>query len=557
MIKDNLVRLFESSMKSNWDLPAMTDYMDGKKTYTYGDVAKEVTRLHVLFKKIGFEKGDKMALVGKNGPKWCMVYIATVTYGAVIVPILQDFNPNDIKHIINHSDAKFLFMSDNLWDNMYDEDLLYVRGVFSLNDFRCLSQKEGENIVKATESLDLSYAEAYPDGLTEADILFPTIPNTEIACISYTSGTTGFSKGVMLSGNALAGNISFGISTRLLERGDRALAFLPLAHAYGCAFDFLTSFCVGAHTTYLGKIPSPKILLKAFAEVKPTVIFTVPLIIEKIYRKQIQPQLEKRTIKWALNIPFVDNAVLSTINKQLTEAFGNEFKEVIIGGAPMNPQAEEFFKKIGFRFTVGYGMTECAPLISYTPWSEYKLNSVGKLLPLMEAKIMSDDPYNTVGEILVRGENVMSGYYKNEEATKAVLDEDGWLHTGDMGTMDEDGTLYIRGRDKNMLLGPSGQNIYPEEIEAKLNNMPFVMESLVLQNSDGKLVALVVPDYDAADEAKLSHRDLEVEIENIRKALNESVAAYENIVKIQLYPNEFEKTPKRSIKRYLYVNQFK
>lgn len=557
MIKDNLVRLFESSMKSNWDLPAMTDYMDGKKTYTYGDVAKEVTRLHVLFKKIGFEKGDKMALVGKNGPKWCMVYIATVTYGAVIVPILQDFNPNDIKHIINHSDAKFLFMSDNLWDNMYDEDLLYVRGVFSLNDFRCLSQKEGENIVKATESLDQSYAEEYPDGLTEADILFPTIPNTEIACISYTSGTTGFSKGVMLSGNALAGNISFGISTRLLERGDRALAFLPLAHAYGCAFDFLTSFCVGAHTTYLGKIPSPKILLKAFAEVKPTVIFTVPLIIEKIYRKQIQPQLEKRTIKWALNIPFVDNAVLSTINKQLTEAFGNEFKEVIIGGAPMNPQAEEFFKKIGFRFTVGYGMTECAPLISYTPWSEYKLNSVGKLLPLMEAKIMSDDPYNTVGEILVRGENVMSGYYKNEEATKAVLDEDGWLHTGDMGTMDEDGTLYIRGRDKNMLLGPSGQNIYPEEIEAKLNNMPFVMESLVLQNSDGKLVALVVPDYDAADEAKLSHRDLEVEIENIRKALNESVAAYENIVKIQLYPNEFEKTPKRSIKRYLYVNQFK
>lgn len=557
MIKDNLVRLFESSMKSNWDLPAMTDYLDGKKTYTYGDVAKEVARLHILFKKIGFEKGDKMALVGKNGPKWCIVYIATVTYGAVIVPVLQDFRPNDIKHIVNHSDAKFLFMSDNLWDNMFEEDLLYIRGVFSLNDFRCLSQKEGENVAKAVENLDSSFAEAYPNGYSAADVLYPTIPNSEIACISYTSGTTGFSKGVMLSGNALAGNVSFGISTRLLERGDRALAFLPLAHAYGCAFDFLTSFCVGSHTTYLGKIPSPKILIKALSEVKPTVIFTVPLIIEKIYRKQIQPMLEKRSIKWALNIPFVDSAVLSTINNKLTDAFGNEFKEVIIGGAPMNPQAEEFFKKIGFRFTVGYGMTECAPLISYTPWNEYKLNSVGKVLPLMETKILSDNPYNTVGEILVRGENVMSGYYKNEEATKAVLDEEGWLHTGDMGTMDEDGTIYIRGRNKNMLLGPSGQNIYPEEIEAKLNNMPFVMESLVLQNSDGKLVALVVPDYDAADEAKLSHKDLETEIENIRKSLNEQVAAYENIVKIQLYPNEFEKTPKRSIKRYLYVNQFK
>lgn len=556
MVNDNLVRLFESSMKNNWDLPAMTDYME-KRIYTYGDIAKEVARLHLLFKRIGFEKGDKLALVGKNGPKWCTVYIATVTYGAVIVPILQDFNPNDIKHIVNHSDAKLLFISDNLWDNLFEDDLLYVKGVFSLNNYTCIHHCGDGIIHKAVNELDDMFAETYPNGFTAAEVLFPTIPNTELACISYTSGTTGFSKGVMLSGNALAGNISFGIGTRLLERGDRALAFLPLAHAYGCAFDFLTSFCAGSHTTYLGKIPSPKILLQAMAEVKPSVIFTVPLIIEKIYRKQIQPMLEKRSMKWALNIPLIDTTVLSAINKKLSEAFGNEFKEVIIGGAPMNPEAEEFFKKIGFRFTVGYGMTECAPLISYTPWNEYKLHSVGRILPLMEAKILSDNQYNEVGEILVRGENVMMGYYKNEEATRAVLDEDGWLHTGDMGTMDEDGTLYIRGRNKNMLLGPSGQNIYPEEIEAKLNNMPFILESLVLQNSENKLVALVVPDYDAMDEAKFTAKDLEAAMEENRQKVNEMTAVYEAIVKIQLYPNEFEKTPKRSIKRYLYVNQMK
>lgn len=556
MISDNLVRLFESSMKSHWDLPAFTDYNE-KKTYSYGEVAREVARLHLLFKRIGFGKGDKLALIGKNGSRWCITYIATVTYGAVIVPILQDFNPADIKHIVNHSDARLLFISDNLWENIYEDELLYVEGIFSLNDYRCFHHTENSVIDKAIAEWDTMFDETYPNGFSAADVLYPTIPNSELACISYTSGTTGFSKGVMLTGNALAGNVQFGITTHLLERGDRTLAFLPLAHAYGCAFDFLTSFCAGSHTTYLGKLPSPKVLLKAFADVKPTLILSVPLVIEKVYRKQIQPMLEKRSMKWALNMPFVDNAVLGAINRKLTEAFGGEFKEVIIGGAPMNPEAEEFFKKIGFRFTVGYGMTECAPLISYTPWSEYKLHSVGKTLPLMEAKILSDDPQHEVGEILVRGENVMSGYYKNEEATRAVIDEEGWLHTGDMGTMDHDGTLYIRGRNKNMLLGPSGQNIYPEEIEAKINNMPFVMESLVLQNADNKLVALVVPDYDAADEAKLTHAQLEEAMEENRKLVNAQTAAYESIVAVKLYPNEFEKTPKKSIKRYLYVNQMK
>ena len=537
MIKENLIRLFENSMKNNWDRPAMTDYME-KKTYTYGDIAKEVARLHVLFKSIGFEKGDKLALVGKNGPKWCTVYIATVTYGGVIVPILQDFNPNDIQHIVNHSDAKFLFISDNLWDNLFEEDLLYINGVFSLNDYRCIHQKDGYSIQKAYKAWDENFHETYPNGFSAADVLYPTIPNSEMVCISYTSGSTGFSKGVMLSGNAFAGNITYGIQSKLLEPGSRCLAFLPLAHAYGCAFDFLTSFCCGSHTTYLGKVPSPKILMKALSEIKPTVIFTVPLIIEKIYRKQIQPMLEKRSMQFMLNVPLLDSTILSTINKKLTETFGNEFKEVIIGGAALNPEAEEFFKKIGFRFTVGYGMTECAPLISHAFWDEFKLHSVGKVLPTMEAKILSNDPQNEVGEILVRGENVMLGYYKNEEATRLALDEDGWLHTGDMGTMDYDGTIYIKGRNKNMLLGPSGQNIYPEEIE-------------------NKLVALVVPDYDAMDEAKLTTKDLELVMEENRKALNETTAAYESITKIQIYPSEFEKTPKKSIKRFLYVNQLK
>ena len=553
MVSENLVRLFEHSMKSNWELPAFTDYIE-KKTYTYGEVAEEVARLHVLFKSIGFEKGDKCVLVGKNGSRWCIVYIAAITYGAVIVPILQDFNVNDIKHIVNHSDSKLLFISDYLWENIDEEELLYVEAIFNLANNNLLYRKpEKDQIENAYNKLSENFEEQYPNGFTSADVLFPTIPNTELACISYTSGTTGFSKGVMLPGNALAGNIVYGLGSKLLERGDRALAFLPLAHAYGCAFDFLTSFCAGSHTTYLGKIPSPKILLKAFAEVKPSCIFTVPLIIEKIYRKQIQPMMEKRTMRWAMVVPFLDSTILAAVNRKLTEAFGGEFKEVIIGGAPMNPEAEEFFKKIGFRFTVGYGMTECGPLISHSFWHEYKLNSVGKVLPCMEAKILSSDPHNEVGEIVVRGENMMMGYYKNEEATKAVIDEEGWLHTGDMGTMDEDGTIYIRGRNKNMLLGPNGQSIYPEEIEAKLNNMPFVLESLVLQNAEDKLVAFVVVDNDAADAAKLTQEDIVNIMEENRKQVNAVTGSYENIVKIHIHPEEFAKTPKRSIKRYLYV----
>ena len=556
MITENLVRLFESSIKNNWELAAWTDYNE-QKTLTFGEVGEQIAHLHLLFETIKLEKGAKIALIGKNGIHWGCVYVAAITYGAVIVPILQDFNPNDVQHIVNHSDAQLLFVSDHLWETLEEEKIPDLRAVFSLNDFRCLHQKDGEAIQKANKALPKLFDERYPNGFAPADVLYTTIPNNELACISYTSGTTGFSKGVMIPHNALAGNIVFGFKTRLLERGFKALAFLPLAHAYGCAFDFLTSFCAGAHTTFLGKTPSPKILLQAFSEIRPDVVFTVPLIIEKIYKKQIQPLLNSRSMRWALSIPVIDSRIYSTICKKINNAFGDKFSQVIIGGAPLNPEVEEFFHKIGFHFTVGYGMTECAPLISYSRWDDYIPFSVGKVLPGMEVRIDSKNQYKDVGEIQVRGEHVMLGYYKNDEATAQIFTSDGWMKTGDMGTIDEDNNVFIRGRNKTMLLGASGQNIYPEEIEAKLNNMPFVNESLVIENAQNRLVALVYPDYDAIDEANISDDELKIIMDNNKQNLNKMVAAYENIVDIQVYPNEFEKTPKKSIKRYLYTNLIK
>lgn len=553
MITDNFIRLFESSLKNYWDQKSMTDYIE-KRTVTYGEVAKDVAHLHLLFQAIGFEKGDKVALIGKNGINWCEVYMATVTYGGVIVPILQEFNPGDIQHIINHSDARLLFISENIWDNINEENLLYVEGVYDLASLKLICSRNNPKADKVEPLREKIFNDKYPDGFTAADVLYPTIPNTELAVISYTSGTTGYSKGVMLSGNALAGNIQFALESGQIVRRGRQLAFLPMAHVFGCTYDFLSAFCGGTHTTYLGKIPSPKILVKAMSEVRPNVIFTVPLVIEKIYTKQIRPMLETRGMKWALSIPLIDSQVLATINKKMSEALGGEFTQIIIGGAAMNPEAEAFFKRIGFRFTVGYGMTECAPLISYTNWTDYKTYSVGKILPKMQVRIDSNDPHNEVGEILVRGEHVMMGYYKNAEATASIFDKDGWMHTGDMGTVDFDGTIYIKGRNKNMLLGPNGQNIYPEEIEAKLNNMPYVLESLVLQMPDNRLKALVVPDMSSVDAAKMSHAEVIAAMENNRKELNKITASYESISVIELHPTEFAKTPKKSIKRFLYTN---
>lgn len=566
MIQQNFIRLFEDSFRNNWDLPAYSNYGENI-TLSYADVARKVAGLHLLFNECSLKPNDKVALIGRNNSNWAITYLAAVTYGAIIVPILQDFNPNDVHHITNHSESALLFVGDYIWENLEEEKLTTVKAVFSLTNFHCialLNKKENDLLDNSSIELVLNidglqpsvidklFDVKYPEGFFKDHVRYIDKSNTEIVSINYTSGTTGFSKGVMTSGNAIAGNITFGLRTGLVAPNYKVLSFLPLAHAYGCAFEFLTSTCAGSHVYFIGKIPSPKILLAAFAEIKPNVVFLVPLIVEKIYRKQIQPMLAKPTMRWVLSIPFLDQTVLAQIRKRLIEAFGGEFSQIVIGGAPLNAEVEAFFVKIKFPFTVGYGMTECAPLISYSPSKDFIPKSAGKLLDIMKIKLDQVDSQTGVGEICVKGENLMSGYYKNPEATAQIIDKDGWLHTGDLGTFDNDGNVYIRGRNKTMILSASGQNIYPEEIEAKLNNMPFVMESLVVEKN-GKLIALVYPDYEAVDSEAIEQNKLEEMMEENRRVLNSMVAVYEGINKIQLSPTEFEKTPKKSIKRYLYL----
>ena len=567
MIQENFIRLFEDGFRKNWDLSGFTNYGEDV-TLTYADIARKVAELHVLFEQCKIESNDKIALIGRNNANWAVTYLAVVTYGAIVVPILQDFNANDVHHITNHSESKLLFVGDAIWENLEEEKLTTVKAVFSLTNFSCITllntvaEDTTDNLEQQhSDNLDLTaidmetvkklFAEKYPYDFHKDCVRYADKSNAEIVSINYTSGTTGFSKGVMTSGNALAGNITFGFRTKLVAPHYRIVSFLPLAHAYGCAFDFLTPVCAGCHIHFIGKTPSAKILLKAFSEIKPSVIFCVPLIIEKIYKKQIQPMLAKPSMRWVLSIPFLDQPVLAQIRKKLIDAFGGEFSEVVVGGAPLNAEVEEFFHKIKFPFTVGYGMTECAPLVSYTNTKDFVPKSSGKLLDIMEAKILNRDESTGVGEICVRGENVMSGYYKNPEGTSQIIDSEGWLHTGDLGAVDEEGNVFIRGRNKTMILSANGQNIYPEEIEAKLNNMPYVLESLVIE-SNGKLVAMVCPDYEAVDAEGVDQNQLEILMEENRKTLNSIVAAYEGVSKIQLYPHEFEKTPKKSIKRYLY-----
>lgn len=551
MIKENFIKLYENSFRENWNLPCYTDYGE-EESYTYGQVAQEIAKLHLLFKHCSLRRGDKIAIIGKNNSRWCIAYMATITYGAIVVPILQDFHPNDVHHIVNHSESIFLFTSDSIWETLEEEKLSDLRGVFSLTDFRCLHQRDGETIQKFLKHIDEEMQQTYPDGFRKDNVQYTTLSNDKVMLLNYTSGTTGFSKGVMLTGNNLAGNVTFGIRTELLKKGDKVLSFLPLAHAYGCAFDFLTATAVGTHVTLLGKAPSPKIIMKAFEEVKPNLIITVPLVIEKIYKNVIQPLISKKGMKWALSIPLLDAQIYGQIRKKMIDALGGRFKEIIIGGAAMNPEVEEFFHKIKFPFTIGYGMTECGPLISYAPWNEFIRTSSGKILDIMEARIYKERPDMETGEIQVRGENVMVGYYKNQEATNEVLTDDGWLRTGDLGTIDVNGNIFIRGRSKTMILSSSGQNIFPEEIEARLNNMPFILESLVIEKNN-KLVALVYADYETLDSLGLNHPEhLKTIMNENLKSLNNSLAAYEKINQIQLYPTEFEKTPKRSIKRYLY-----
>ena len=552
MIKENFIETLHNAILDNWNDVAFTDY-GTTNSMTYADVATQIEKLHILFHTCGIEKNDRISLMGKNTSSWVTTYLAAVTYGAIIVPILQDFRANDAIHIINHSESKLLFIADSLYENMDISQMEQVQVVFSLNDYEPLASVGTIDHNKITVSAVLEeFKRLHPKGLKQDEIKYTGKTNKDIASFVYTSGTTGFSKGVILSLNALAGNVKFCCDAHVTYKGGRHVVFLPLAHSFGCAFDYLSNFCAGGHSWLMGKTPSPKVLLQAFAEVKPTCVLTVPLILEKIYKNKIVPQISKPPVSWVMRVPFLDEVVLSKLRQALLDAFGGCVDQVIIGGAPLNNEVDAFLKRIRFPYTVGYGMTECAPLISYVNWKDYKLQSCGYALDgLMEARV-ADKNEQGIGELQVRGEHLMQGYYKNEEATRLIFTKDGWLKTGDLGYIDEDGLIYIKGRDKNMILGPSGQNIFPEEIESILNNMPYVMESIVIQR-DGQIVALVCPDFTAVDADHLTQEMVEAAMETNRRNLNAQIAAYEQVAKIEVYPHEFEKTPKKSIKRYLYT----
>ena len=548
----HLTKIYQESFVDNFPLPAISDFVSGK-TLTYGELARRIARLHMFFEAAGLRPGDKIALLGKNTPTWICVFMASLTYGTVIVPILNDFNPADAANIIRHSDATVLFVNDSIWNHIKDEELPQIKAVVSLDDRKIITS-EDPKLATFVKNLTRKFNRKYPGGFTREHIIYHARSNDDLAIINYTSGTTGFSKGVMLTYDNLAGNVGFGVDSRLHYSGSRALSFLPLAHAYGCAFDMLVPLAVGSHVTVLGKTPTPSLLLKALAQVKPNLVICVPMILEKIYRKMIVPMITKKPMRWILAVPMLDRAIYSVIRSKLVEAFGGQFEEVIIGGAPLNPEVEEFLHHIKFPFTVGYGMTECGPLISYTPWRNFIPGSAGALLPgIMNGQILREKGEGENGEIMVFGQNVMAGYYKNPDATELTLEEEGWLHTGDMGRLGgPDGrTVFIRGRYKTMILSANGQNIYPEEIEAKLNNMPFVAESLVLDRG-GHLVALVYPDCEECESRNMNEHDVAEAMEQNRKELNKLVAPYEQVTAIETVIEEFQKTPKRSIKRFLY-----
>ncbi|MDM8004260.1 MAG: AMP-binding protein, partial [Bacteroidota bacterium] len=492
MIKERFISYVEESIRNNWDIEALSNYRE--KGYTYKEIATMMVRQHIAFREYGIQEGDKVALLGRNSANWCGTYLAVVTYGAVVVPILPDFKPDDLHNIINHSDAKILFADDKLWESLEPEKMPDIRCVISLDTFGMLMSRS-EKITEIYNSVVEKFALAYP-AFGPADIKFSDIDNDKLAVLSYTSGTTGFSKGVMIPHRSLAANIRYAQHNMPLKPGDKVVSFLPLAHTYGCAFEFLFPFTYGCHITILTKTPSPQILIQAFKEIRPRLILSVPLVIEKIYKKQLIPVISKPTMKALLKVPGINRILFKKIREKLETSFGGNFKELVIGGAAFNSDAEKFFRKIGFRYAVGYGMTECGPLISYDGWKTARFASCGKPVDTLEVKIDSPDPQNIVGEIILRGDNVMLGYYKNEKATKDVIDEDGWMHTGDLGVIDRDGYIYIKGRSKDMLLGSSGKNIYPEEIESLINNYKYVTEAVVISEGD-KLVGLIYPDYEA------------------------------------------------------------
>ncbi|MEN8228812.1 MAG: AMP-binding protein [Bacteroidota bacterium] len=549
MINQNFIKLYEESFAKNWEVNALSDYQGS--TYTYGEVAARMAKLHLLYEGLGIKKGDKVAVFGENSAHWCISFMSVITYGAVAVPVLSDFKPEDAHTIINHSDAVMLLVDRQIMETLSEAEMKAVKAILSLDDFTTLSAKPSAKFKKAFDLLDKQFEKKYEDGFNREQIKYAEVDNSEVVEINYTSGTTGFSKGVVLTGNSLAGNIDFAIRNMELNPGDQMLAILPLAHCYGCAFDFLFPLAKGVHVTILGKIPAIPVIIKAFSEIRPHLIMFAPIFFEKLYKKRLQPTLQKGSMKVLTKIPGINNIIYSSIRKKLIQTFGGNFREAVLGGASLNAEVDAFMRRIKFPYTIGYGMTECGPLISYDGWDTTRKGSCGKILDVMELKIDSVDPYVIPGEILVKGENLMEGYYKNEEATRATIDEEGWLHTGDKGVTDKDGYIYIKGRIKNMLLGSSGQNIYPEEIEARLANLPYISEAVVLMNSNQKLEALVYPDPDQV-KAEGVAEELETKMEENRKAINRQLAAYETLQKIHIHDTEFEKTPKRSIKRFLY-----
>jgi long-chain acyl-CoA synthetase len=550
MIRERLIGYIEQSIKKNWSIEALSNYKE--QGLTYKQIAEQILKLHIFFDGAGIKEGDKIALVGRNSANWCIIYLATVTCGAVTVPILPDFKPDDLTNLINHSDAQLLFVDDKIFELLDNTKMPEIEGVVSVDTLKMITSVN-ETVKEAFEAVEGKYSETYPD-LKPDDIKYSDITNDKLAVISYTGGTTGFSKGVMITHNSLAANVRFAQNHMPLQPGDPLVSFLPLAHTYGCAFEFLFPFTYGCHITILSKTPSPQVIIQAFGEIKPRLILSVPLVIEKIFKKQLLPVINKPVMKLLLAIPGINKILHKKIREKLTTTFGGRFHEIVIGGAAFNPEAERFFRKIGFRFTVGYGMTECGPLISYASWDTTKPGASGRPVDTLEVTIDSSDPRKEIGEIILRGENVMTGYYKNEKATREIIDEDGWMHTGDLGIMDEEGNIFIKGRSKTMLLGPSGKNIFPEEIEAVINNMDYVAESLVI-SEDNKLVALIYPDHETVKKDGISDEHLLQILEDTKKLVNERVPEYMVVNKFRIHPEEFAKTPKRSIKRFLYTKE--
>lgn len=546
----SLIALIEHSIKKNWDSMALSDM--GGMNYQYKDVAETVAKLHIMFKAAGVKKGDRVAICGKNSSNWVVVLLACLTYGAVAVPILHEFKGDMVTHLLNHSGSKLLFVDAAIWENLDEKELPHLIGAIYISEFG-MPLSRNEKLTDARNNINEYFGKEHPYEFIPKNIHYPDFDTEDLAIINYTSGSTGMSKGVMLPYRSLWSNIRYCLDNiDYLHAGDGIVNMLPLAHLYGMTIESLHPFCQGCHLNFLTKLPSPKIILKAFADVRPKLIISVPLIIEKIIRNKVFPELEKPLIKFLLKLPYVRDKVMAKVRANLMQAFGGQVVEIIVGGAPLNPDVEQFLYKIQFPVTVGYGMTECGPLLTYAPASESKPHTVGRLMDRMELKIDSPDPMTIPGNIWVKGMNVMQGYYKNPDATQEVMpDDSGWMNTGDMGIIDEDGFISIMGRSKTMILGPSGQNIYPEEIEAKLNNLPYVSESLVIDNH-GELKALIHPDFDSATKDHIKREKLEKIMEENIVTLNKELPGYSKVKDFKIMDEEFEKTPKRSIKRFLY-----